>query len=227
MTDTTIPAFLDRRPLIGTYTMLAAYANCEHAMYRRYIKKDQPYVESPEMAFGNMVHSAMEHRVGSKKPLPADMRQWEGLAASFDGYPAVCEQKLGLTEKGQPTGFWDKDVWFRGKIDLAIANGTQAYIADWKTGNSKFEDPFELETSALLIRAHKPALAKIVGSYIWLKEDRVGQQYDLSDFAGTWKRVCRLMSEIKGKQPDEFEKHKSGLCSWCSVKDCENWRERK
>ena len=54
-------------------------------MSRRYIVKDQPYVESPEMKWGNDVHSAFEYRVGSRKPLPDNMMQWEQFAAPFDG----------------------------------------------------------------------------------------------------------------------------------------------
>ena len=118
-----IPAFLDRRagkPLIYTFTMLQAYRNCGHAMYRRYIKKDQPYVETPQMKWGNDVHSAFEQRVGAGKPLPETMQQWEGFAAALDGRGAVVEQKLAVTKEGRATGFWDNDCWFRGKVDVVM-----------------------------------------------------------------------------------------------------------
>ena len=222
-TSLDIPANLDRRPFVGTYSILSSYKNCGHAMFRRYIKKDQPYVESPEMAWGNEVHSAFELRVSGGKPLPQTMAQWEVFARPFDGQPAKVEQKLGISSNGQAVGFWDGSVWFRGKADLAIVKGDTAYINDWKTGKSTYEDPFELETNAVLLHAKNPQLKKIMGSYVWLKENRVGEVYDLSDTMKTWREICRLMYEILArKKTGEFEKTKSGLCGWCSVEDCEH-----
>lgn len=219
-----IPPFLDRRPLVGTFTILSAYKNCGHAMYRRYVVKDQKYVETPEMKFGNEVHAAFEYRIGGQKPLPLTMNQWEIFAKPFDGHKAMVEQKLGMSAAGHAVGFWEGSVWFRGKADAAIVKDDTAYIADFKTGKSTYEDPFELETNAVLLHAKFPHLKKIVGSYIWLKENRVSQMYDLSNTAATWGTICRLMAEILAKRDTgEFEKKKSGLCGYCSVGDCENW----
>ena len=226
--DLTIPAFLDRRPLVGTFTMLSTYKNCEHQAFRRYIKKDQKYVETPEMKWGNEVHAAFEYRVGSGKPLPENMKDWEVFAKPFDGHKVMCEQKLGVSSQGHAVGFWDGSVWFRGKADATIVHGDTAYIGDWKTGKSAYEDPFELATNAVLLHAKFPHLKKIVGSYVWLKEGRVSQVYDLSDTRSTWAEICRLMGEILAKRDTgEFEKKRSGLCGYCSVSDCEHWRPRK
>ena len=225
-----IPAFLDRRPFVGTFTILSSYKNCPHQMFRRYIVKDQPYIETPEMKFGNDVHTAFERRIGSRTPLPDTMRQWECFATPFDAHIAQVEQKLGITAEGRATGFFDNNVWFRGKNDVTLINGTTAYLLDFKTGKSGYEDPFELATNAMLLHAKKPELTKIVGSYCWLKENRMGQLYDVSSTLETWNEVCRLMGEILAKRAQDaaaFEKIKSGLCGWCSVSDCENWFERR
>lgn len=228
-----IPAFLDRRsprgsgaspkPLIFSYTMLNNYANvCPHQTYRRYVKKDQPYVESKEMKWGNKVHSAMEYRLGGK-PLPPDMQQWEPIVAAFDGRGATAEQKLGIRRNGSPCGFFDDGVWFRGKIDVTIIQGTTAVIADYKTGSSSYETSFELETNALLLNLRHPHITRIGGFYIWLKEGRVGQKYDLSNTADTWKKLTEIVTLFKTDlTTGTWEKRKSGLCGYCSVEDCEN-----
>jgi hypothetical protein len=223
--DLSIPPFLDRKktkPLVYTYTILNTFKNCPEQMQRRYIKKDLgPFVETPEMRWGNNVHSAFERRIGAGKPLPADMRQWEGFALPFDGKQAKVEQKLGMDKAGGDVGYWDDSCWFRGKADTTIFNGTTAYMCDWKTGKSKYESPFELETGALLLKANNPHLTKIVGSYVWLAEDRLGQMYDLSDFAATWKTINELVREIETMRAlDEWKPKPSGLCGWCNVNDC-------
>jgi hypothetical protein len=228
--DDSIPEFLDRRPFVGTFTALSTFKSvCEHQAYRRYIKKDIPYVETEAMRWGKQVHSAFEHRLSEQRqPLPDNMRQWEGFAHPFDKYKVITEQKMGMTARATVTGFFDKDVWFRGISDAVVLQleKATAFILDLKTGNSKYEDPFELATNALLLKMRYPELKKVVGSYAWLKENRMGQQYDVSDFKRTFIEVQRLMNLVASKRVSgEWIKRKSGLCSYCSVKDCENWRE--
>src|SRR6202044_2371324 len=116
LVDTTdhggVPAFLDRRPFVGTYSNLHTFRDvCEEQFQRRYIKKDQPYVESPEMAWGNKVHEAFEKRVGKGQVLPDDMRQWEHFAQPFDKFKVLCEQKWGMNEQARKTGYFDSDVY--------------------------------------------------------------------------------------------------------------------
>ena len=226
-----IPGFLDRRPFVGTFTNLNTFrGTCEHQFYRRYIKKDQPYVESPAMKFGNEVHTAFEHRLASQVPLPEQFRQWEHFAAPFDKYQVMTEQKLGMTAQARVTGYWDSDCWFRGKADSVILDlpKAMAFIADWKTGKSNYEDPFELATNALLLKIKYPELKKVLGSYAWLKENRMSQRYDLSDFKGTFMEITRLMGLVAEKRKsNEWIKRKSGLCGYCSVEDCENFYRAK
>lgn len=221
-----IPASLDRRkpkPLVYSYTMLNNYANvCPHQTWRRYVKKDQPYVESEAMKWGNAVHTALEYRLGGK-PLPPDMQQWEPIIAAFDGRGATAEQKLGITRNSKTCDFFDAEVFFRGKVDVMLINGNTAYIMDWKTGNSNYESAFELETNALLVYCKHPHLTRIVGSYAWLKENRLGQMYDLSNVGNTWNVMNVLIKQFEADLAAvNWEKRKSGLCGYCSVKDCEN-----
>lgn len=230
--DTTIPAFLDRTkevPLVFTYTMMNTYANvCPHQAFRKYVKKDVPYKATPAMDYGNKVHEAFEFRIGAGKPLPVEMQQWEQFAKPFDGKNAKTEIKLAITEKGQPTGYFDKGVCLRGKVDAFCFNGPVGFLADWKTGGSRYEDPFELEVGALLLKVKYPNLKTVRGAYVWLKEDRMGQVYDLSDFAKTWAKISDIRQRmITDRASGQWEKRKSGLCGWCNVADCENWYEAK
>lgn len=224
-----VPSFLDRTRLVGSYSLVNAYKNCPHQMMHRYIEKDIPFVETKEMRYGNEVHTALELRVRSKKPLPPAMQQWEQFCVPFDSAPAkLVEQKLGVTWNMRPCEFFDKEVYFRGKIDLAVINDTRAHIVDWKTGNSKYEDPLELAIGAVLLKAKWSALTRVTGSYVWLKENRVGEVYDLSDMQKTWLGMKRVMDDIEArKKSGQWDKVKSGLCGYCSVKDCEHWYEAR
>lgn len=222
-----IPGFLDRRnpanggarPLVYSYSLLNNYENvCPHQTWRRYVKKDLKYVESDPMKWGNDAHTALEYRLGGK-PLPPKMQQWEPLIAPLAERKGIAEQQLGITKGAKSCGFFDDGVWFRGKIDVTLIEGSTAVIVDYKTGNSSYESPFELETNALLLHAKHPYLKQIKGFYIWLKENRVGQPYDL-DTNAAWHKVRELTDKFEADKT--FEKKRSGLCGYCNVEDCEN-----
>lgn len=228
--DGSIPGFLGRRKIVYTYTMLNGYRTCGHSMFRRYIKRDIPYVQSEEAKRGDAVHVAFEQRVGSHKPLPADMQHWEPFAAALDKREPIVEQKLAITKEGRSTGFWDSDCWFRGKVDVVLRQNEKLSILDWKTNKtSKYEDPFELECGALLLKAKYPEITFAKGNYVWLAENRLGQSYDLSRFRDTYNEINRLVSMVEAdRQLGEFEKKQSGIChGWCDVKDCEFNRPKK
>ena len=225
-----MPAFLDRTRLIGTYTILNTYRNCPEQMQRRYIAKDLgAFVETKEMKWGNDVHKAFEQRIAGRKPLPVDMQQWEPFAVPFDGRKVLVEQQLGITQTGEPIDYWDKaKCWFRGKADAVIMKHDTAFMTDWKTGSSKYEDDFELRTGAMLLKAAYPQLKVVRGAYAWLKENRMGRVHDLSDFQETFREVHGLMEQIaEDRRKGQWEKRKSGLCGWCNVTDCDNHYEAR
>lgn len=213
-----MPAF---KPLVYSFTMLKTADTCLYKAYRQYIKRDLPFDKTPEIKFGEEVHQAMEYRLGGK-PLPVHMQIWEPLAVAYVERKAMPEMKTGVTREGKPTGFFDKDVWLRCKIDTTIVRDKSAFLSDWKTGSSKYEDPFELQIQALTLTA-RMGLTKISGNYIYLKENKIGQAYDLSDFNSTWAKINNKVEVIEDAlRSDEWPKRKNPLCPWCGVLDCEN-----
>jgi len=219
-----IPPMLDRRPVVWSYSLLNCFRNiCPHQGEARYLTRTIKFVETPEIKFGNQVHTAFEHRIGGGKPLPLEMHQWEKYAAPFDGRRASVEQWFHIDTAGRACERNSSDKFGHGKLDLVCIDGATAYIGDWKTGNSKYEDPFELEVGAVLLKAKHPHLTKIVGNYIWLKDDRVSKPYDLSNTAQTWAEICSIMQTIYNyRKIGEFPKRQSPLCGWCQRFDCEN-----
>jgi hypothetical protein len=214
-----------------SYTLLNTWTICPHQCYRRYIAKDIPYEETPEMKWGNDVHSAMECRIAHKKPLPDSMKQWEPLVAPLDRKSLKPEQRLGITSDGHGCDFFARNVWLRGKIDVPIVNGEVAMILDWKTGKVR-EDSFELEIGALLLKARRPRLNTIIGRYVWLRDGKLGEEHDCSDTERTWNSVQRIAREIEttwweAKDNDAYEKTPGPLCAWCAVTDCEHNRREK
>ena len=172
------------------------------------------------MKFGNEVHTAMENWLKGV-PLPKELSRYEFFAQPLGRYEGIePEMKLGVTAKGEPCSFFAPDVWGRGKIDVPIVVGNSAVILDWKTGKV-WEDPFELQVQAVLLKAHHPGLQRIAGSYVWLNESRVGVTYAL-DPGAAWEKICGIMDDVGHREKmGVWEKKPGKLCGWCPVMNCE------
>ena len=214
---------------VGSYTLYNNFENCPHKAWHMYVLKDLPRVETPEMKWGNDVHSALEHRIGKGTPLPDNMTAAEPLAAKLaslpDDFPLRVEYKLGMKADGTACDFFATAVWFRGKVDVAIRvpEMKAAWIIDWKTGKPR-EEPFELETNALLLKVAHPDIETVVGEYFWMKEGRAGHRYTLNQWGNTFGRLQTLRTEMEvlHERGEPWPKRKNPLCGWCPVVSCEH-----
>jgi len=228
MTMPDIPAALDRRPpkagkrLVYTFSNLKGYQTCPEQFQQRYVLKSLPFAESDAMKRGNAVHAALEARLAAGKPLPDDMAAWERWAAPFDGRRPKVEQRLAITASGAGCDFWDDAAWLRGKLDVTLLSDNHAFLLDWKSGSSKYEDPFELEIGALLLACNEGMRSKVVGHYCY--ETGLSAPYDLSDVKATLLKVRALAADIeRDLAAREWERRRSGLCQkHCDVLSCEN-----
>lgn len=208
-----------------SHTFLSTYENCQRKAWHVYVAKDLPKEPpSPEMQAGIVAHSAFERALKANDPdaVPA----FRDYAAQLLGASAIkhIEWSVAITRAGTACDFWSPIAWLRGKIDVALVAPPHAMIVDWKTGKVR-EDPSELRTFALLLKAHYPHVEHIAGSYLWCKTGEIGQLHDLSDVESERLRIEHLALEMS--LPGEWTPSPNPLCGWCPVKSCEYWRERK
>lgn len=216
------------KPFVWSFSSLSTYDRCPRQAQARYITKEMPYEESEAAAYGNRVHRDLELAVRDKgfvhEPIEGANRYLHDLY-SLPCTDLIAEQQLGVTRDYKPTGFFSDDVWGRGKLDVtALLSSTTAILFDWKTGSSSYEDSFELEVQALLLQAKYPQLKIIKGCYIFLKESRYGQVYDLSSkLEKTKEKIEEIMNKIG---QGIFYANKNKLCGWCSLKSCKHHKDR-
>lgn len=214
---------------IGTYSFYNQLRNCPHQAFHRYIARTIPFVSTPEIEWGNKVHAAMENRIKYAVPLPEDMQAAEATAALFHDYSkhltVRVEWELAITAKGEPCAYKADNVWFRGKLDCVTLPKDLSFgwMVDWKTGNVR-EDPFELETNALLLKANHENLGDIKGEYFWMKTGTNGLRYTFNNHGETYQTLVNLRTEAETYlRAGEWPKRKSPLCNWCAVKSCEHY----
>lgn len=212
-------------PLVGTHTLLNDYENCPRKANERYIKKSIPYVETPQMAWGNVVHKSCERRLTSGVPLPPDVQHLEGICKALEAVGKVQgELQVAVNKNWEPCTFKADDVWFRGKIDVPIIlDQKRAFIIDWKTGKER-EDPTELHRHAALWYSRLPTLVEIKAFYVWEQKSALGKMHpiDMGTVAGARMEINGIMAHIQQAiATGYFPPRESPLCGWCDVHWCE------
>jgi PD-(D/E)XK nuclease superfamily len=229
-----IPPQLDRRKLVHSFSSLNQYESCPHRYGEQYYYKRIKWAGNKGTWKGDAAHEALEKRVGQGKALPEEMAHYEPFAQPFDTLPDTvhlrCEHRYGITADGRSCDFFANDVFLRGKVDVSVVTPdfTKAMVTDWKTNKTVWDKPFELEVSALYLKAAHPTLEVVLGSYVWLEHNKLGKQHDLSDFRFTWNKVLTHHAQIQADaKAGAFEKKPGPLCAWCPVKSCEHNRSEK
>ena len=206
-----------------SHTMLQDLSNCAWKGYRKYVAKDLPREEkSQQQLLGIEVHQAFDAAIKARDAASLPPAH-QPLAAPMIAARARSEVKYGVLESGKPAEFFGKP-WGRGVVDVIIHNGSTVVLFDWKTGKVR-EDARELMAQSFLVKANAPGVTRVIGAYVWLAENRLGEMHDLTNtdrwLAGTRSTLCMaqeaLESGVWPKQPNP-------LCGWCPVKDCEHNR---
>lgn len=204
-----------------SYSSLTAYETCPKRFYLTRISKLVSEKQTEATIHGNEVHKALENYVGNKAPLADKYEQYRPLADKLRTTPGkkMLEYKFGLTKALHPTGFFDKDVWVRGVLDVGIIKESEVIILDYKTGKRKIDgDQLRMFAGAAL--ATWPFAQKVKTGYLWLQTGQMDTQtFTQADKPGIFQdfaaRVHRMETSEKN---NDWPASPSGLCrAWCPV----------
>lgn len=205
-----------------SYSLLSDFANCPRKAYHKFIVKDLPREEKSEaQQWGIDIHRALEDRInsGTRSKLA---EPYEHFVLPFET-AAKAELKLGMSETSGPAPFFPKP-WGRGVVDVFIDHGPSVVLLDWKTGKLR-EDPKELFCHAMLVKANFPKVEKITGAFVWLKDNKLGTVYDLSNTSRAEAGTRAAMKTMQTyHDSDYWPTTPNPLCGWCPVKTCEHNR---
>ena len=225
------------RSIVGNFTLLDVYLRCPKQAFHKYVARDYPWPKKTrDQNKGVDHHKVLAAWVRGAKPSqpevlfgPAAGLCEKVISSTAELYAHSADAKL-LVEKQLaigwnflPVEYDDPKAMFRSVLDLAIIIGTRALLYDWKTGRV-WEDPAELLLHALLLQSHNQQVTEMRGTYVWLKENTIGCEYDLSSTLFTARTLRENMQEFV--QREMWPARKNPLCPWCDLKTCEHWRSR-
>ena len=157
-----------------SFSSLNEFSNCPRSYQLKRVTKECKQVESEAMRHGTVQHEHCEMRVKNKTPLPESLAWMEPQFQKMEksGATMIPEQAIGLTKGLSPTGFFAKDVWVRGKLDLTLRYGKSSTILDYKTGKRK-PDSDQLMLFAGFEFADRPHIETVKTGFVWLKDKKI------------------------------------------------------
>tara|TARA_Y100000361_G_scaffold125295_1_gene118781 strand:- start:298 stop:960 length:663 start_codon:yes stop_codon:yes gene_type:complete len=216
-----------------SYSSLNTFKQCPKKYYHLKVAKDVKDVGSSAMYYGNEVHKAAEDYIKEGVPIPS---KFKFLQRPLDSLSKIdgdkhCEIRMGVNKQGNeytPTGFFGKDVWWRGIADLLIVNGEKAYLIDYKTGkNAAYADTKQLDLLAGATFTHFPEVQIIKSALLYVVSNDFIRKKHTADLRKSYFTVFdeELERLEVALEEDVWNAVESGLCKFCPVVSCEHNRK--
>jgi hypothetical protein len=219
------------KPKPWSHSALEDFKNCPRAFSEKRIFKSVVETKGEATVWGEQVHKHFEDRLVDGLALPTILEMHEGFLSRFEALPGEMgvEAKIALNLRGQPCGFFDEDVWYRGVIDALKVNGTQALVIDHKTGkvHQKMQ---QLALFAIWVFAKYPAVETVRAEYYWTQNrSKSGATYHRHQIPALWAPILPdLRQYAQAFREDTWQPRQSGLCNgWCPVETCEFWKPKR
>lgn len=215
-----------------SYSSIKTFDQCPKKYFHLKVAKDIKDEPGEAADYGTAVHLAAEEYIRDGKPIPDKFAYIRPVVERLEALPGEkhAELKLGLTRDFEPCGFFDKDVWWRGIADLLVIDGHRAWCVDYKTGKSaRYADTKQLDLLAGAVFSHFPHVMTIKSSLIFVVSgELVAKKHiitERSEYLSVFNdELARLDAAMEN---GVWNAKSSGLCPWCPVTSCENWRPRR
>ena len=141
--------------------------------------------------------------------------------SAIKGFDTCPKQHYHLSVKKDYA--WPKDATI---IDLAILNGEEAKILDYKTGKSaQYADKGQLELMALATFKHFPQIKVVRGGLLFVVANAfVKETYEIDRESDLWaKWLGEYKKLVAAHKNNVWNPKPSGLCkAHCAILECEH-----
>jgi hypothetical protein len=218
-----------------SYSSLKTFEQCPKKYYHLKVAKDVKDEPGEAADYGTAVHLAAEEYIRDGTPIPDKFAYMRPIVERLAALPGEkhCELKLGVTKASwgyDPCGFFDKEVWYRGIVDLLVIDGERAWMVDYKTGkNAKYADMKQLDLMAGAIFVKYPQVQKIKSALLYVvSKDLIKKTHHRDGLDGYMSVFEDQLEKLDAAMESGVFNTKSGpLCGWCPVQGCAHWRPRR
>lgn len=209
-----------------SYSKMKAFETCPKQFYHVTVLNQFPFKDTDATIYGKEFHTVCENFIRDGAEVPPKFSFVKPTLEKLASMPGDkhCELKMGLTADLEPCGFFDKDVWFRGIVDLLIIDGDKARVIDYKTGKSaKYADKGQLQLMALCVFKHFPQVETVKGALLFtVANEIVKQDYSIKNEGPMWTPWLQKYASLEqAYETDVWNAKPSGLCrKHCPVVEC-------
>lgn len=218
-----------------SYSSIKTFAQCPKKYFHLKVVKDVKDEPGPEADYGTAVHKAAEDYINLGTPIPDKFAYMRPIVESLAKFPGEKHTELRLGVRLGPDGyeacsFFDKDVWYRGIVDLLIIDGSTGWMVDYKTGkNAKYADMKQLDLMAGALFVAYPELQEIKSGLLYVVSKEFPRKVHTRDKLSEYMSVFEdELYRLDAAMDNGVWNPKSGpLCGWCPVTTCAHWKPKR
>jgi hypothetical protein len=220
-----------KKPIIAwSHSALNSFETCPKKHFHSKVKKDFPDAPFDKKSLGVLNHKAFENRIKLGKPLPKYLKHHEPVLSKLinSGYEMLPEIQLAIDMDFNMVSWFDKTVYGRSAIDLAMVNHEtkKALVFDWKWAKIKDNDA-QLLMSIAFLSLKFPDIEEYSAKYYWANDRKMtGLEAEKADTQMIWNAIMPRVKKLENAVLNsEFPATPSGLCNgWCPVKSCAHYK---
>lgn len=208
-----------------SHSKMQVFWNCELRFYYQYIARSVVDLGSEHSEYGNRVHKVLEDMGTGARALGDETDETRGYTPLVERIlkepgETYFELSLGVNDKQEPCDFFDPLCTFRGKYDVIVNRGSEAYLLDWKTGKVK-TDESQLKLGALLLMLNFPLVNTVRTGFIWLRYNKITRGVTTRDMLphlwGAFLADAETIETTVGCS--NYVSKPSGLCGYCPAQE--------
>lgn len=198
-----------------SYSRWSDYEKCPQlAKFKHVDRIKEP--ENDAMKGGLIAHDSLAAFLSdATMPLPAVGARFANLLHALRELEPLHDQEWGFTNQWRPTGWFNRDCWFRSKLDSAVvyADNT-ADVVDFKTGKESPTHQMQAELYAISVFVRYREISHVTARFWYLDHGTESvfrySRADLESLLKSWEARTRAMlnDEIFAPRPG---KH----CAYC------------
>ena len=209
-----------------SHSALKQYETCPRQYHEIRVLKRYPRIPTEQTIYGEQLHEAAELYVKDGTALPPQFAFIKGVLDALMSKPGakLPEVQMALTEALQPCDWDSPYAWVRGVADLAIIDGTDAWVVDYKSGSNKYPDKDQLDLMSLMIFVLYPQVNVVRSALLFLlKNDMIKHKVTREQSDTLWWKYRERVAKIESSLAHGvWNPKQSGLCKrHCVVDTCE------
>ena len=218
-----------------SHSRLSDFELCALRFQHKYILKTIPFVENKAMTEGKEKHLMLERDTvrainGKPSACPKVAHVFPIIQGFVAKHQAVAvELELAFDQKMNPCSWYDKETWFRAKVDMvgrtnvtSKLQNQQASVVDWKSGQVRVsEDQLKIYNMAVLL--NWSGVISSTAALVFIDHKKSSPplftpRHQLSFLVDEFSDRSEAIQIAV--QQDSWPATKCYQCRWCEVQDC-------